>query len=223
VTLRCLPYPCFADEQDAKVLLNWLNAEDEIAFIVSDRTQANRQRQWKAVRTIPQLTEEKYSLWHVPTGSLPLLSNTEQHRAIANPWGGWIQERLGADSRSLYFGPGHPAEIRLELWLRHHPYSEVERNSLPILNSWYLRNTDLLPVSDFQWIGNHYETALPETWRWWRRLKRWMAKNTTRLVEGKHSFWAFPSALSKLRSGIAYEARGWNLDDAIRNAESRSN
>ncbi|MBD2034160.1 hypothetical protein H6F76_03750 [Leptolyngbya sp. FACHB-321] len=212
----------FADEQDAKALLNWLNAEDEIAFIVSDQTQASCQHRWKAVHTIERFIEEKYSLWHVPTGSLPLLTKTGLDQIFSDPWKGWIEECPGPDSRSPYFGPGHPAEIRLELWLRHRPYSEVERNSLPILDSRYLGNTDLLSVSDFQWIGNRYKTSPPQTWRWWQRLKRWMAKNTTRLVEGKDSFWAFPSAFSKLSSGMAYEARGWNLDNAIRNAENRS-
>ncbi|HEY9882408.1 MAG TPA: hypothetical protein V6C98_02245, partial [Thermosynechococcaceae cyanobacterium] len=89
----------FADEQDAKVLLNWLNAEDEIAFIVSDQTQVSRQRRWKAIRSIDRFIEEKYSLWHVPTGSLPLLTKTWQDQIISNPWDGWIEECPGADSR----------------------------------------------------------------------------------------------------------------------------
>jgi len=33
-------------------------------------------------------------------------------------------------------------------------------------------------------------------------------------------FWAFPSALQKLKGGMGYYSRNFNLDDAIRNAET---
>ena len=49
-----------------------------------------------------------------------------------------------------------------------------------------------------------------------------MKKNTTKLGEGRDCFWAFPSAFDKLKDGMAYYARGWNLDDAIRNARSQN-
>jgi hypothetical protein len=33
------------------------------------------------------------------------------------------------------------------------------------------------------------------------------------------SFRAFPSTLGKLKGGMAYEAKGWDLDEAIRTAD----
>lgn len=210
----------FADEQDAELLLSWLNEEGEIAFIVQDQPQASQQRKWKAVRTISRFTAEKYSLWHLPTGALPLSGSNQ---TITDPWKGWIEQRRGRDSRTPYFGPGHPAEIRLELWLRHQPYTDAERATLWKQVSWYMGDTDLLPVSGFQWIGSK---APRHTWQWWQRLTAWISQNSIRVgrFEGSRrkewSFWAFPSAFTKLRSGMAYYARGYELEDAIRNAES---
>jgi hypothetical protein len=208
-----------------------LNAEQEVAFIVQDQTQRGRQHKWKAVHTIDRFTAEKYSLWHVPTGALPL--NAGGSQTIPDPWQGWIEQRPGADSRTPYFGPGHPAEIRLELWLRHKPYTDIERATLRTQNAWYIGNTDLFPVSGFQWIGDHYGAAPRQTWQWWQRLKVWIAENAVRIGRFEDvdedteeleewSFWAFPSAFAKLRSGMAYYARGYELEDAIREAAGNS-
>lgn len=221
----------FADEQDAEILLNWLNAEHEIAFIVQDQTQTGWQRKWKAVHTIDWFTAEKYSLWHVPTGLLPL--NAGGSQTISDPWEGWIEQRPGADSRTSYFGSGHPAEIRLELWLRHKPYTNTERATLRNRVSWYIGDTDLLPISGFEWIGDRNGKAPTQTWQWWRQLTTWVSETAIRIerFEDRNedtgeleewSFWAFPSAFTKLKSGMAYYARGYELEDAIRNAESSS-
>lgn len=220
----------FADEQDAKTLLNWLNAEHEIAFIVQDSTQTSKQRKWKAGQTINQFAAKQYSLWHVPTGLLPLDAEGQN---ISNPWDGWTELRPGADSRVPYFW-GSPAEIRLELWLRHKPYTDTERATLQTQSSFYAGHTDLLPVSNFEWIGDLNGKAPAQTWRWWQRLAIWMSENAVRIgrFQGRNkrarkseewSFWAFPSAFTKLRNGMAYYARGYELEDAIRDAVGGSN
>lgn len=226
-----MPYlSFFADEQDATVLLSWLNAEKDIAFIVPDRIHTGPSRKWKAVHTVEQFSENEYSLWHIPGGPLPLLVPTTSRTKtiIQNPWAGWVEQRSGTDDCKPYFGPGHPSEIRLKIWTRHQPYTAVERSTLRRQVSWYIRDRDLLPASDFQWIGNHYGTAPKQTWSWWRRLARWMPKNTIRVRnEYKESsnrkrpgpsFWTFPSAFEKLSNGMDYHARGYNLDEAISNA-----
>lgn len=218
----------FADKQDTTVLLSWLNAEEDVAFIVQDQTYTGPSRRWKAVQTVQQLTEEKYSLWHTPGDSLPLLLPNGSTKTIRDPWSGWVEQRPGADDRTPYFGPGHPSEIRLEIWPRHQPYTAAERATLQRQVSWYIGGRDLLPVSDFQWIGNRYSTAPKQTWSWWRRLARWMSKNTIRVRdenEGRSnrkrpgpSFWTFPSAFEKLSNGMDYYARGHALDEAINSA-----
>jgi hypothetical protein len=89
----------------------------------------------------------------------------------------------------------------------------------------------LFPVSDFQWIGDHYGTAPLQTWQWWRQLTAWMSENAARIGRFEYrdedsgeleewSFWAFPSAFTKRRSSMAYYARGYELEDAIREAAS---
>lgn len=210
----------FADQQDAEILLQWLNSEDEIAFIVPDSYQAP-QRNWKVVRTIDSFKDGEYSLWHI-AGSLPVLTNIDSRQVIFDPWEDWTERGTGANSTTPYFGPGHPAEIRLELWLRHHPYSDTEKTTLPMLVSWWMGDEDLLPASSFQWIGNRYQPAPQETWRWWRRLKALVARKAIRLTppEVRWSFWAFPSAFRKLKNGMTYYSQGWDLTEAIRVAEA---
>lgn len=223
----------FADKQDAGILLNWLNADDEIAFIVQDKTQVGRESNWKAVNNIEQFTAQKYSLWHIPTGSLPLYPDPEGNQTMPNPWEGWIELHPGADPTIPYFGPGHPAEIRLELWLRHQPYTDVERATLKALDYWYIGDTDLFRVSDFQWIGDRYGAAPSQTWQWWQRLTAWMSQNAIRIGNFEDrdedtkeleecNFWALPSAFSKLKTGMDYYARGYKLETAIRDAESEN-
>lgn len=102
-----------------------------------------------------------------------------------------------------------------------------------MLNSYWENDQDLLVVSDFQWINDHCQTAPQPTWHWWNRLEAWVAKSAARIghftdqdedtgEEESWGFWAFPSALQKLRVGMAYSARGWELDEGIRAANGPS-
>jgi hypothetical protein len=216
--------PCisiFADEEDAKVLLDWLNSEEEIAFIIPDITQDSPQQKWKAIRTIDSFNDGKYSLWHISGGLLPFVNVPDSPQVVFDSWKACIEQHASANSTKTYFGLGHSAEIRLELWLRHHPYSETEKTTLPVLISWWMENKDLLAASDFQWIGNRYEQAPQQTHRWWKRLKVFVARKAIRLTPSgqRWSFWAFPSAFRKLKNGMAYSSRGWDLTEAIRTAK----
>jgi hypothetical protein len=166
-----------------------------------------RQR-WKAVHKVGSLADGEHCLWHVPGGSLPLLAENNAETAIADAWSGWTEKRPGADPTVPYFGPGHHAMIRLSLTTRHRPYTEEEKNSLPVLNSYWDGENDLLVVSDFQWIAGHYAPPPSATLRWWKRLWSWLDSSAVRISPPPQIIWAFPSALEKLRSGMAYEARG---------------
>ncbi len=239
----------FADDQDVTRLVDRLNADPEIAFIIphgpldpeqayvdrlraaaGERTEVTyyltavvpdsgyRQR-WRAVPTVAGLKDGKHSLWHIPTGPLPLLTSDGRDQVIADPYAGWTEQSPGADSLAPYFGPGHLAEIRLELWTRHRPYSEAEKASLSMLDARWDGDHDVLSVSDFQWIGNHYGPAPRSSWRWWKRLEAWLTETSTPIGEKSWAFWAFPSALAKLKKGMTYYARGWELDEAIRTAD----
>jgi hypothetical protein len=243
----------FVDEHDLRLLLDRLNADPEIAFIVPDDPlgpesekpdqtprhspvfhvhrvrdgdlelemgRSHRQR-WKAVRVVDTLKDGEHSLWHVPAGPLPLIEVDTGPRPligqegarfapIADPWAGWI----GPPG----FGPGCHPWIRLELWTRHRPYTQQERSALHELVAFWLDQNDMLVVSDFQWTGSHFRPAPPQTQRWWNRMKSWVDRSAVKL-RADPGFWAFPSALRKLKGGMGYYSRNFNLDNAIRNAE----
>lgn len=203
------------------------------AFMVEGgelRGKVEHPRRWKAVQTVDALTDGLQSLWHVPAGALPLIeikrdlgsmplmpligpNSPPRHPPIPDPWSGWT----GTDQ----FGPGCLPWIRLELTMRHWPYTEQERATLQELKAFWIDSDDMLVVSDFQWTGGHFRPAPPQTLRWWNRMKRWVDRNAVQLpTQARFSFWAFPSALQKLKSGMRYYSRNFDLDDAIRRAEN---
>lgn len=244
----------FIDKQDLHILVDRLNTDPEIAFVVpivmfdsegrkldesstsSRATFHVQQREdgtlelgalkreaiwWKTVQTVESLNDGEHSLWHVPAGPLPLINpdlatkpmspliGPEGHGypPIPDPWTGWLG-RPG-------FGPGCHPWIRLEVNTRHRPYTQQERASGPRISFW-LGDHDLLAVSGFEWTGSHFRPAPPQTQRWWNRMRGWVDRSAVRLHSG---FWAFPSALQKLKDGMQYYSRNFDLDDAIRKAE----
>jgi hypothetical protein len=213
----------FADEQDGEILLSRLNADDDIAFIIEDKTYTGHGHRVKAVPTLDRFSCEIYSLWHIPAGELPL--DPVKNTWVLDPWDGWIPARWNEDDKTPYLG-NHFAEIHLHLWLRHQPYTEVELATPLPLCSYYTGDSDLLPVSGFQWIGDYFKPAPLETWQWWYRLTKWMSNHATPIGKFEmnknsqtFSFWAFPSAFNKLKGGMAYTAQGYDLTEAIRSAD----
>lgn len=205
--------PFFADQEDAKILLDRLNLDDEIAFIVLDENQKLQQQRWKAVNAIDRFETGNYSLWHIPTGLPFLYGEASSPQPISDPWEGWLETRSIAITRP-YFGSYEPAEIRLELRLRHQPYSEIERKTLPVLNAWWTQNFDFLAVSDFQFGSKRQKIPQP-TKRWWRRLKAFFDREAISLAYPNQTFWAFPAAFQKLKGGMRYYANQFDLTEAI--------
>lgn len=234
------------DEDDLHLLADRLNTDPEITFIVPEGplqsvnkqaayssaassisisfafeiagTEGTDHKRWKAVRSVDALKDGNHSLWHVPAGPLPLINKGSgpqvrvnlQYSPIPDPWAGW--------TGSASFGPGCHPWIRLEVWTRHRPYTEHERATLHELNAFWANKEDMLVVSDFQWTGGHFSPAPPQTLRWWNRMRNWMDRNAVRLRTNP-GFWAFPSALRKLKGGMRYYSRNYDLDEAIRQAE----
>jgi hypothetical protein len=201
----------------------------EIGITLGGMPDDGYRQRWRAVPRVYDLADGSNALWHVPGAPLPLLTEDGWEEVIADPWQGWIERRPGADPTMPYFGPGHPALIRLDLWVRHRPFSEEERAALWSLDSRWTGQGDLLSVSDFQWIGDHYGRAPEQTWRWWRALEGWVSENAARVgyfpavgedtgEDDAVTFWAFPSALAKLKDGMDYDARGFELREGIRTA-----
>jgi hypothetical protein len=127
----------FADEQDAPILLGWLNVDPEIAFIVPDGPRmppvpasptkglvvqvancggGGYWQRWRAVRPVEGLQDGKHSLWHISAGPLVRDDGPEREfRPIADPWTGWTSEQRP------HCGPNilAAATIRLELQTRY--------------------------------------------------------------------------------------------------------
>jgi hypothetical protein len=181
--------PIYATEEDLKELLNRLSAEEELAFLVS-----NGQRKWKAVKALNYETDQRFCLWHVPSGRLPLLQlGKKDNGVVEDPWIGWTEERTGANSSSPYFGAGHPGII----WLN------ARANSRRIEGG--------IGLSSFEWIGNRYSrigSAAPETTeKYWKRLGRLVKKEAARIPRSgswdgpSEEIWALPHALRSIKSG----------------------
>jgi hypothetical protein len=106
------------------------------------------------------------------------------------------------------------ATIRLRLVTRYAAYTPQERTTLRALVSYWLKG-DLVVASGFQWTGGSLQTA-----RWVASLEDWFSRNAVRLHDdgGSEVFWAFPSALQRLKSGQRYDSRNFDLDQSIRDA-----
>jgi hypothetical protein len=235
----------FADAQDAHILLDRLNADPEIAFIVPDGPRfpppmpalpapGDRPRttyvialltcasehswqRWRAVRPIDSLDDGEHILWHMSAG--PLVNSDGfargEQRSIADPWGGWSSEQPVCTPNLMPH-----ATIRLELSTRTAAYTPQERATLRSLNAYWLKG-DLLVVSGFQWSAASLQPGGGlKIAKWVAGLEDWLSRNAVALHDRGNIdvFWAFPSALKRLKAGMPYYSRGFELDDAIREA-----
>jgi hypothetical protein len=238
--------PFFADDQDVRILLDRLNADPDVAFIVpngplesnEDRERAIRKlleqsgrtgqttittlgrldtghrQQWRAVKTVDALADGDHALWYKPARPLPLLKGDRtSDQPIADPFIGWTEEVPNGQGFRPYFGPSSPADIRLTLWTRHRPYTPDERKTVREQISYWMGAHDYLVASDFQHV------AASDAWL--VRLERWMSTVAVQLGGPRleDTWWAFPSALRKLKTGMRYYANGYNLDSFIRDAQ----
>lgn len=182
--------PLYADEDDFRDVLSWLNSDADIAFIVADGPQ-----RWRAVARLEILTYGRYCLWHLPSGPLPLLGQgTIEDSQVPDPWAGWQEVRTGAEPSDPYFGSGHPGIV----WLNARPVSPYQPRAIGL--------------SSFEWIGNLNRIIgmpAPEcTTKWWQRLRRTVKKVAIQIPRHGPSdgpdpeIWAFSSAYGRIQSGI---------------------
>ena len=240
----------FADEQDVRILLDRLNGDSEIAFIVPDGPRmpppdeltppspliGDRPRggwyvvkvascgwgwdgywqRWRAVRPVDGLRDGEHLLWNISAGPLLVSDNGPGRRGWRpDPWAGWTSERPVCKPNLM-----PAATIRLNLMTRYTAYTAEERTTIrPLI--WQWTKGDVLEASDFQWSGASLQPGGSlQTARWATGLEEWFSRNAVRL-HAHHSdqvFWAFPSALQRLKAGLRYSARGFDLDESIRQA-----
>ena len=117
------------------------------------------------------------------------------------------------------------ATVRLTLATRYAVYTPEERTTVrPLISYWI--NGDRLVASEFQWSGASLQPGGSlQTAKWVAGLEDWFDRNAVRLYavapDGRRLtefFWALPSALQRLKSGIPYDSRGYPLDESIRQA-----
>ena len=175
--------------EDVPTLAGLLNADDDIAFLVSDGP--NR---WIAKRELIPLPAGRMGFWHIPSGPLPLLHPKPSNQVswISSPFTGWVEQRPGADSSTPYFAE-HPGTLSLNLNLQ----------------GW--EKESICGLSSFEWIGNHYaiigSAAPPQTMRWWKAFQGRVRRRTRRVPRGALSrtgspeIFAFPAAYRELEEG----------------------
>lgn len=183
--LKKMPWlPLYIDREDAGELLGILNADPEIAFIVS-----NGPGHWIAQDTLSLAPDGRRCLWHHLSGPLPCLPAG----TVKDPWRGWKERASGADPTQPYFGAGHVGIV----WWNIHTLGKGAG----------------IGMSSFEWIGSRYRLigfpADPSTERWWKQLRQ-VVKRTGALriprsgpLEGPGAeIWAMPGALAKIKLGV---------------------
>ena len=181
--------PIYADKQDIEIIIDILNADNDIAFIIRDDSDSSKLR-WKAVAQINDTSSERLCIWHIPSGPLPLYKKTNFFSLINDPWCGW--DDLWADRvspKTPYFGIGHVGVV----WLNNHT----------------LKDNDKLAISSFEWIGNHYSVignkAHPSTETWWKKLRGKIAKLSVKIGRTdalKPEIYCMNSANAKIQKGM---------------------
>lgn len=80
--------PLYIDKPDLIMLIDWLNEENNIAFIVGDGS-----KRWKA-SNIERYDDIRHCLWHCESGPLPLLRKKLPNGKISDPFKGWKGKKL---------------------------------------------------------------------------------------------------------------------------------
>jgi hypothetical protein len=198
---------------DVAFLSDWLNQEDEIAFLLpADIKKWIAREQHDMVSDIgrqqampgEQLIIRDFAeflLWHIPAGPLPMPGENPSGLVlrennfdwatipkIPDPWKGWADPFERRNPRIPYFGPCSPETIRLEISLIRFPY---------------------YPLSAFSWSGDDWNIlgrpASPSTELFWLRLETMISSVATLVPqvdeeEGGTMVYAFPNALRYIRN-----------------------
>jgi hypothetical protein len=188
--------PMYLTEQDSPILLNELSQDREIAFIVPDGL-----KRWRAVEFFASNESITMSLWHIPSGPLPLeiekyerpdRGQPRRYRYIPDPWAGWEEKETGADPTIPWFWN----------WL-----GIIDLN----LRLEGRGQNSCCGLSSFGWIGNYYRRygcgATESTEKWWKSLRRRISKLARKVPRQQLSdpyppeIFAFPHAYSLLVAG----------------------
>lgn len=185
----------YATSEDADCIREWINADDDVAWIVKV-AEANGVYAWKAVGKLERLQEQDYAIWHVESGSLTIPSATSAvpDAKIENPFRGWTQRLSTAGATAPWFGANLPGPYLFQ-------FAEQGCEAPGSLGR-----------SEFAWAANRYRAigkpAHPAAMRWWRKLRRYLARNSEQiqwLSEAQKGFnplvYVFPNAMADIKRG----------------------
>ncbi|WP_370052365.1 hypothetical protein [Neptunomonas sp.] len=186
----------YLTKNDAESIVEWLNGESDIAWIVKE-SQEGKLYRWKAVHSIDAIQAKKYCLWKIGAGDLRIPSGNHEieDTVVLDPFRGWEQRLNVSAAETPWFGAAAPET---------YTFTFLERGK---------EHEDSIGRSGFNWIGNYFSeignSAPDECKKWWERLKRHIKKNSTgipwpgELGSGKTGAYAFPEAYDQLLKGRA--------------------
>jgi hypothetical protein len=177
----------YALDADLTIVLDHLNADSSIAFIVADGA-----RRWRGVERRDTIPAGHHLLWHRPGGPPPLVGPGKDG-VIADPMAGWTERAASAIPGVPFFG------------------------SVPMIIAWDVarERSGAVPMSAFGWIGDRYRAiglgASKDTTRWWKALQKWVSQQTREFPRGGSACGegglvaAFPGAAARLKTGTRGE------------------
>ena len=179
---------------DTKLILDWINSEKSIAWIIKE-SQCNNVYRWKAVNEVNEIEPKEYCLWHTASGRLRIPSGSVdvEDEYVSNSFNGWEQTLKTNKEEVPWFGTAAPETFGFH-------FREKGKES-----------ENSLGRSGFTWIGNYFSvigTSAPEeSKKWWERLKKHIKKSATGIPwpgdigSGKIGAYAFPEAYKQLSEG----------------------
>jgi hypothetical protein len=175
----------YADETDFASIVEKLNDDPEIAFILPAGRNWIGRAKCIAQQRVDSLEDGSYLLWYVDGGALP---------SVTDPWKGWTQPAAASPPGVPFFG-NIPQIIELG----------VRRMSR--------EKPGGVGQSSFGWIGDRYRStgspAADATKKWWRRWNDRISKSAVKRItrwgdiDGPDAdIWVFPSAHEKIVAGM---------------------
>lgn len=198
--------PLYLLDSDINLFNDFLNKDEEVFFI----DQVDRFK-WKLVKELDIKKEgyyNKYRLWHLPSGPIPLINEGDLMNGkalpdrnalkdVLNPFEPWIGHPCGDLPGLPFFGDD---EIKVFTLTINNPITE---------------NFEI-PISAVEWLGNRYRQigygAELVTEKWWKKLRSFTKKNGVLIPrcnnpEMRKEIYAFPEAWKEIKGGRACSLR----------------
>ena len=203
----------YADKIDIALIVAKLNNDTDIAYILPSTW-----GRWKAHRTVNDLKDGAYCLWHVAggpitsykegkddivgsavRGQMGIVGNMlEEDGIVQDPWTGWKGPHISGNKLVPFLG-NKPNIIDLSI----HTTGSAGRDSIG--------------MSSFGWIGQRYASigspASRATTKWWKCLEDWVSGHASAKIPrfgpadgAEPDIWAFPSAHERILNGTRREA-----------------